>query len=103
MNLAQQLQARVRAYVEGQATLTDVRAWLAEHAQAIADAGDAALNELDGRAWILISEYDYGHRDEVGLRTALGELAGPRGPWPRRARGGDSPAAGGLRAPASAG
>jgi hypothetical protein len=74
MDLAQEFRDQIRSYIEGGCSLGELREWLVLHTQGIADGGDTELNELDGRAWILVSEYDYGHRDEQGLRSELRRL-----------------------------
>jgi len=71
VHLAEELRDRVRAYVDGRSSLADLRGWLADHVQDVADTRDPELNELDGQAWILISEHDYGHRDEASIKAAL--------------------------------
>lgn len=71
MNLAQMLREEIKSYVEGRHNLNVLRAWLADHVQEIADSDDPEVDRLDGRTWILISEFDYGHREESDVRTAL--------------------------------
>jgi hypothetical protein len=71
MSLEQEFQGLVRSYVLGQVGLEGVRAWLADHVQAVADTRDAALDELTGEAWALLSEYDLGDRDEDSVRAEL--------------------------------
>jgi hypothetical protein len=73
MDLTTDLRAQIHSYVEGRSTLEDLRMWLADHVQEIADAGSAELDELDGLVWVLISELDYGHRDEAEVRELLAE------------------------------
>ena len=74
MNLAQELRDQIARYVSGNGSLAELRAWLADHVQQIADSNAPSLNELDGKAWILISEYDYGHRNADDLRKAFSAL-----------------------------
>ena len=76
MDLKIQLRDQICSYVAGDRGLIDLRLWLADHAQDIADSGDEQLDQLDGRAWILISELDYGHRDESEVRENLAAAVG---------------------------
>ena len=71
MHLREMLREQARAYVECRSPLAELRSWLADHVQEIADAHDTALDELDGRLWSLISEFDLGHRDEASIRAEL--------------------------------
>ncbi len=71
MDLTQALREQVRSYVDGRSSIAALRGWLGDHVQEIADSGDPHANALDGLAWILISELDYGHRDEASIRVEL--------------------------------
>lgn len=71
MDLYTDLQEQIRAYLAGRSTLVELRDWLADHAQAIVDSGHRELDELDGLVWVLVSELDYGHRDEADVRREL--------------------------------
>ena len=74
----QELRDRIQAYVAGQNSLDDLRDWLAEFAQDVADSDDAEVRELSGEAWVLMSEFDRGHRADDAVRHALAEyLARP--------------------------
>jgi len=64
VDLIEALREQIRSYVEGRSSLAALRSWLADHAQQVSVSRDPALNELDGLVWILISEHDYGHRDD---------------------------------------
>lgn len=77
MSLAQELRDQIRAYVDGRASFYDLRVWLAAHVQAVyddADTSDQGVSTLSDRAWILMSEVDYGHWQESDLRAALDEF-----------------------------
>lgn len=76
MNLTHELQDVLTAYLDGRMTLEQLRMWLAERVQLLADAGDASATHLADQVWIVLSEFDYGHRDEAEVRAELGrELA----------------------------
>jgi hypothetical protein len=74
MDLARELREQIRAYVERQTTLADLREWLDAHAEVIENSDDPAVVELSENAWILFAERDRGHRDEEHLRAELGRL-----------------------------
>ncbi len=71
MNLTHALQDMLSAYLEGRMTLEQLRLWLAERVQVLADAGDSEATRLADQVWILLSEFDYGHRDEADVRAEL--------------------------------
>ena len=71
MPLYADLQEQIRAYLAERSTLVELRDWLADHAQAIVDSGHRELDALDGLVWVLVSELDYGHRDEADVRCEL--------------------------------
>ena len=48
MNLAQILREEIKAYTEGRHGLIELRSWLADHVQEIADSDDPAVEGLDG-------------------------------------------------------
>src|SRR5689334_16489269 len=77
VNLAQMLREEIMAYVEGRQALAALRTWLADHVQEIANSDDPDVERLDGQAWILIAELDYGHRDEADVRTRLAAAITP--------------------------
>lgn len=77
MKLIREVQDVVSAYVCGKTSLEDVRDWLGRHVQAVADQGDTSLAGLYGEAWLLISEYDLGHRSEDSVRTELKRAISP--------------------------
>ena len=74
MALREEVQEQIVAYLESRNSLDDLHYWLADHVQEIADVGDCEGRELADRAWILIAEFDAGHRDEDGVRDALTDL-----------------------------
>lgn len=88
MNLQEEIERSVRAFIAG-GSIEDLRAWLSHHAEAIAECGDPSVQRLSGRAWILSSELDYGHRDEIEVRWELGKflqaLHTPKTGWDRAA------------------
>ncbi len=84
MNLARELRTLVTAYVEGESALGELRDWLAAHVAAIDEGDDTVVRDLADRVWILIAEFDYGHRDEDGIREALADLLGKRSSLTRR-------------------
>lgn len=67
------LRQTVTAYVRGEATIFALHDWLARHVQALADSPDAAARALDGLAWLLISEWSIGDRDEADVRRELAD------------------------------
>lgn len=71
VNLARGLRDQIRSYIDGRSTLPALRGWLADHVQRIADSGDPDIDALDGLTWALLSEFDYGHRDEDSIRAEL--------------------------------
>lgn len=77
MSLAEELQARIRACVEERLELSSLRDWLGDHVQVIEDAQDDRADTLADGAWILLSELDYGHRDEDEVRSELEQLIAP--------------------------
>lgn len=81
-----ELRAAVRRFVAGRDTIAALHDWLAAHVQALADSTDAAARSLDGLAWLLISEWSIGDRDEASVRRELAEaLRQPRPPAPEGA------------------
>lgn len=86
VDLALALRDQISSYVDGRSTLPALRSWLADHVQRIADSGDPDIDALDGLAWVLLSEFDYGHRDEgsirAELRRALSTTESPVAPVP---------------------
>lgn len=74
MNLKSELKARIAEYLAGQISLADLRDWLDEHTQEIADEHDLALDRLAGRVELLAAELDLGHRTEQGVRNELSVL-----------------------------
>jgi hypothetical protein len=71
MNLLFEVRDQVQAYLDGSQSLGDLDYWLAGYVQAIADADDERVRRLVGRAWLLIDELGYGHRDEASVRDEL--------------------------------
>ncbi len=71
MNLTHELQDVLTAYLDGRMPLEQLRLWLAAHVQALADAGDPEATRLADQVWIVLSELDYGHRDEAEVRAEL--------------------------------
>jgi len=83
MTLAREFEALLDSYVQGRCALDDVRRWLASHVQAVLDSDEDGLRELDGLAWLLISELDRGDRLEQSVRAELaGALASGAAPVP---------------------
>ncbi len=74
MHLAQELQERIRGFVEGQITSDELRGWLDVHAQALLEQGGEQAWELANHAWTLFAEQSYGHRDEDSVRSRLAGL-----------------------------
>lgn len=75
-SLSQSLQEQLRAYVRGDAVLDDLRDWLEDHVQAVAEAEseEPGVWPFSDEVWLLVSEYDSGDRTEVDLKQALMEL-----------------------------
>jgi hypothetical protein len=73
MPLFEELKTTLEAYVDGRVPLSDLRRWLAEHVQEVAEREDPVLYDVNGLAWTLLAEYDYGHIDEGRLRDELRE------------------------------
>ena len=73
MGLTAKLTTVLQAYVDGTAVLDHVHEWLIDHVQVVADSSDQKLQELDARAWMLISEWDLGHRTEESVRQEIAE------------------------------
>jgi hypothetical protein len=71
VNLTHALQDILSAYLDGRMTLEQLRLWLAEHVQVLAGAGDPEAAHLADQVWILVSECDYGHREEEDVRAEL--------------------------------
>lgn len=71
MNLTHALQDMLSAYLDGRMTLEQLRLWLAEHVQELPDAEDPEATRLADQVWILLSEFDYGHREEEDVRAEL--------------------------------
>ena len=73
MSVDNELRKEVGRYLQGQNSLSQFRAWLERHVRQLADTPDATNRLLNGQAWLLLSEYDYGHRTEDEIRTELAE------------------------------
>lgn len=73
MNPGQQLLSWIGGYIEDEVSLAELQMWLAAHAQELA-LQDEATSELEAAAWVLISEWQAGHRDELEIRTELREI-----------------------------
>ena len=75
MVLRHELETVVLAVIDQRSSLDSLHDWLADHVQDVADAGDADTEELANVAWVLIAEFDLGHRERkdvlVELRHAL--------------------------------
>ncbi|MGH2370458.1 MAG: hypothetical protein ACRDI2_19965 [Chloroflexota bacterium] len=71
MTVEEQLREEVRRYLHQEHTLRQLHRWLAGHVRQLADSPDEAARRLDGLAWLLISEYSYGHRTEDSVRARL--------------------------------
>jgi hypothetical protein len=66
---------RARAYLDGVVPLQDVREALTRRELAAdADAAEQPSSELADHLWVLVSELDYGHRDESSIRHELRSL-----------------------------
>jgi hypothetical protein len=82
VDLLDDLQRHIQAFVAGDYSVDDLHFELAEYVQQIADSEDVRARALFGRAFSLISEYGYGHRTEQSardeLRTSIGETLGER-------------------------
>lgn len=74
MNLADQLREQILSFVRGERSLSALRSWLESHVQEIEDADDPALDDLDGSAWNILAEWDYGHWDAARVRSEFREL-----------------------------
>lgn len=66
----------VRAYVAGHVSRAILESWLAQNAQAVADAHDSDASALFGRASSLLAEFGYGHRSEPEVRSELAAFLG---------------------------
>jgi hypothetical protein len=82
VNLTQIPIEQLTAYLEQRITLAELRQWLADLAPAMATDDDSAPSALSDELLLLVSEYDYGHRDEADLRAAMLELL--PAPWKPR-------------------
>lgn len=71
MNPLQEVQGQISSYLDGALSLDELEDWLAESAESLSQAGDDAAVRLSARAWRLISELGYGHRDENSVREEL--------------------------------
>jgi hypothetical protein len=67
------LEEKVEAVAEGRSSVEELRLWLGERVQAVADANNAHVTELSDRAWILVAEWLDGLRDESSVRCELSE------------------------------
>jgi hypothetical protein len=82
MNLMSELEEVLQAFLDRRVTLDDLHGWLADRVQAVADANDATLGELVNRLWLLVIEFDEGHRSEELVREEIAALIPTRSvPW----------------------
>jgi hypothetical protein len=75
--VVRQLEDAASAYVSGSIDAATLEGRLADLANAVAenDEDESALHSL---MWLLLSEYDLGHRDEASLRRSLQEAISTR-------------------------
>jgi hypothetical protein len=75
MSLAHQVREQIRRYLAEDISLYELRLWLSlpENVQAISTSSDQAVHDLTDRALLLVSELDYGHRNEPEVRKVLTE------------------------------
>jgi len=73
MSLVHQVQEQIRRYLAEDISLHELRLWLfmPENVQAIAASPDQTVHDLTDRVLLLVSELDYGHRDEAEVRKFL--------------------------------
>jgi len=69
MDLAAEIQERVRAYLRGTTSLATLENSLGDLGETSSVGQEQPANHLAGRVWRLISEYGYGHRDEESMRA----------------------------------
>lgn len=80
MSLVHQVREQIQRYLAEDISLHELRLWLSlpENVQAIATSSDQAVHDLTDRVLLLVSELDYGHRDEPDVRRILTEALASR-------------------------
>lgn len=74
MRIDREFEQIASLFVEGKLSLDAYHIWLAEHAQDIADSANPFVHHLDGRSWLLLSEYQSGDLPEDKVRRELAEF-----------------------------
>ena len=74
MQLAEELQAQVRAFIEQTSSLAELRRWMQDHEDDLDEIEDSASIDLVERAWALFAEWDLGDRTETDVRCELALL-----------------------------
>jgi hypothetical protein len=80
LTLSDQLHDQIARYVRRLLPLAALRDWLSVRAESIVCSDDSGLTELADEVWTLLAEYDYGHRTEESIRTALASIVGQTAP-----------------------
>src|SRR5207247_1126770 len=78
LHLEEALHEKIARAASGKTEVRSLYDWLAAHAQAVIDEGDAALTRLSDRIWILLAEYDSGALTQDELRADLNDLLAAR-------------------------
>lgn len=74
MALTEEIRSEIEAVVHDERTLEDLRVWLAEHVQEVADLQNSEVENTADQAWMVLAEWFDGHRDEASTRGALAAL-----------------------------
>src|ERR1700737_1764341 len=84
MDLLSEIYERTAAFVDGRATLVDLRDWIAD-ASEIADEEELeSARVFSARIWRHISEHGYGHLADASLSAVLANVISPTAtPWDR--------------------
>lgn len=80
MSLVDQVRQHIQRYLAEDISLQDLRLWLSmpDNVEAIAASPEQMVHDLTDRVLLLISELDYGHRDESEVRRILTEALASR-------------------------
>ena len=74
MGIDREFEQIASLFVQGELSLDAYHIWLAEDAQDIADSANPFVHHLDGRSWLLLSEYQTGDLPEDNVPRELGEF-----------------------------